>query len=294
MVEYGPQSKSNDKVFSILILSWNNLSFQKLCIKSIQNNSSYNHQIIVHVNEGTDGTLEWVKSEPLLNYTYSNKNIGVCYALNAMRNLVKTDYLVFVNDDMYLCPNWDTHLLDAIKTRTDDLFFYSSTVIEPEWTRNSCWIAPKDYGASPADFKEDDLLKEFESLDKEDWTGATWPPNVVSTRLWDMVGGYSTEFSPGMYSDPDFSMKPSQVGVRDFRGIAKSRAYHFMSKTVGRIKKNNVSKQFLLKWQMTSSTFVKFYLKRGTKYDGSLSEPIVTGDLKMKLFINKLKRIFTV
>jgi GT2 family glycosyltransferase len=293
MIEHNPKGPSKNGVFSILIPSWNNLSFLQLCISSIQKNSSFEHQIIIHVNEGSDGSLEWVKSQPELDFTYSKKNIGVCYALNGMRNLVKTDYMVFVNDDMYLCPDWDTYLMDAIKDKSDDLFFFSATVIEPEWTGNTCVIAPKNYGSAPDNFREKDLLNEFESLEKDDWSGATWPPNVVTTRLWDLVGGYSTEFSPGMYSDPDFSMKLWQAGVRDFRGIAKSRAYHFMSKTVGRIKKNNGSKQFLLKWQMTSSTFVKFYLKRGASYSGPLSEPINTSELKKKMLKNKLKRIFT-
>ena len=51
--------------FSILIPTWNNLSFLKLCVESIRENSSLEHQIIVHINDGSDGTLEWVKAEGL-------------------------------------------------------------------------------------------------------------------------------------------------------------------------------------------------------------------------------------
>ena len=49
-------------MFSILIPSYNNLNYLKLCIKSIVNNSKFNHQIIIHVNEGTDGTLDFLKN----------------------------------------------------------------------------------------------------------------------------------------------------------------------------------------------------------------------------------------
>ena len=48
-------------MFSILIPSFNNLNYLKLCLKSIVNNSIKNHEIIIHVNEGSDGTLEYVK-----------------------------------------------------------------------------------------------------------------------------------------------------------------------------------------------------------------------------------------
>ena len=75
----------NEKpLFSILIPSWNNLDFLKLCVVSIRKNSAYSHEILVHVNDGSDGTLDWVKAEGL-KFTHSPENIGVCYALNGLR-----------------------------------------------------------------------------------------------------------------------------------------------------------------------------------------------------------------
>ena len=89
------------QLFSILIPSWNNLEFLKLCVSSIRKNSKFNHEILIHVNDGSDGTLEWVKSEGL-KYTHSAENVGVCFALNGLRPLATTDYILFMNDDMYV------------------------------------------------------------------------------------------------------------------------------------------------------------------------------------------------
>ena len=50
-------------MFSILIPSFNYLEYLKLCVKSIRKNSNFNHQIIIHVNEGSDGTIEYVKKK---------------------------------------------------------------------------------------------------------------------------------------------------------------------------------------------------------------------------------------
>lgn len=58
-------TNADRELFSIVVPTWNNLRFLKLCIESIRKNSSYRHQIIVHVNDGSDGTLEWVKAEGL-------------------------------------------------------------------------------------------------------------------------------------------------------------------------------------------------------------------------------------
>lgn len=63
--------KSQNRLFSIVIPTWNNLAFLKLCIQSIQRNSYYNHQIIVHVNDGSDGTLEWIKKQVLITHILS-------------------------------------------------------------------------------------------------------------------------------------------------------------------------------------------------------------------------------
>ena len=55
-------TNSESNLFSILIPTWNNLDFLKLCIESIRKNSCFQHQIIVYVNDGSDGTLDWVRS----------------------------------------------------------------------------------------------------------------------------------------------------------------------------------------------------------------------------------------
>jgi glycosyltransferase involved in cell wall biosynthesis len=274
--------------FSIIIPSWNNLSFLQNCIQSIRKNSSYLHQIIVHVNQGKDGSYEWVKAQLDVDYTYSTENIGVCYALNAARTLIHTPYLLYLNDDMYLCPGWDKALLDEIKEIGHDQFFLSSTVIEPIASSNA--VIEKNYGEDVASFQEEKLLKEFNQWAQPDWSGATWPPNIVPVRLWDYVGGYSVEFSPGMYSDPDFSMKLWNAGVRYFKGISKSRAYHFGSKSVQLVKRNKGYHQFIYKWGFTSSLLTKYMLHRGEDWNGPLPEFVMTTKLKWK---NKFKQILS-
>jgi GT2 family glycosyltransferase len=267
---YSQATPNNNAQFSIVIPSWNNLPYLQNCIHSIRKNSKYAHQIIVHINEGKDGSKEWVAEQNDIDYTYSEKNIGVCYALNAARTLVQTKYFLYLNDDMYLCPGWDTALMDEIQSIGHDLFFLSSTVIEPK--ASSICVIEKNYGTNIESFDEKALLENYKLFEKADWAGATWPPNIVPTSLWDLVGGYSIEFSPGLYSDPDFSMKLWQAGVRYFKGVSKSRAYHFGSKSVKRVKSNKGYHQFINKWGFTSSILTKHILHRGEVFTGNLPE----------------------
>ncbi len=254
-----------DAKFSILIPSWNNLELLKLCVDSVVKNSTYRHQIIIHINEGIDGTQDWVKSKGF-DYSYSVKNAGVCYSVNAMATLAKTNYIVYLNDDMYVCPKWDEIFLNEIQKQDGDLWYFSGTMIEPNWSRNKCAIAPFDFGKTANDFNEVSLLKFSEKLDRDNWFGASWPPTIVSKNMFEKVGGYSEEFSPGMYSDPDFSMKLWQAGVRKFYGLGKSLVYHFQSRSTAKVEKNNGRKEFAKKWKIPSSYFYKNILQMGVKY----------------------------
>jgi glycosyltransferase involved in cell wall biosynthesis len=274
-------------VFSIFIPTWNNLAYLKLCIDSLRKYSSIPHEIIVHINEGVDGTRAWVESQADLGFSFSAKNIGVCYALNQCRTLAKADYLVYLNDDMFVCPGWDRALLNEIEGIGHDAFFLSSTAIEPLETGNHCVIV-NNFGTDPETFQEAALLKDFKSPEKRDWQGATWPPNVVHKKIWDLVGGYSIEYSPGLYSDPDFSMKLWQAGVRLFKGVSASRVYHFGGKSTGRIVKNAGYYTFISKWGMSAGTFTKKFLRSGDNFTGSLPGPVLSLPAKIK---NSFKRI---
>ena len=277
--------------FSILIPTWNNLGFLRLCVESIRKNSSFEHQIIVHVNDGSDGTLEWVRAEGL-DYTHTPENVGVCMAMNMMRTKVRTDYMYFLNDDMYVLPGWDDALVKEIDQLPDNKFFLSSTAIQPHTGRHNAVIVA-NYGDTIESFEQERLLSTYRELELSDWMGATIPPNLVHRDIWDLVGGYSVELTPGMYSDPDFTAKLWLCGVRYMKGLSASRVYHFETKSTGRVRKNNGQMQFLMKWGLTSSTFRRLYTHRGCEFQPQLmNQPVNEGLLWRQVMRGRLKALW--
>lgn len=258
-------------MLSIIIPTWNNLPFAKLCVESIRKNSAYPHQVVLHINDGSDGTLEWAKKEGI-DFTHTPDNAGICVAVNMAASIATQDYIVYMNDDMYVCPQWDVALAEEIKAAGTDNFMFSSTMIEPTDHNNPCVIV-KDYGSTIETFKEKALVDECNTFPMHDWYGSTWPPTIVHKKYWHITGGYSIELSPGVSSDDDFAMKMWAAGCRIFKGIGKSRVYHFQSKSTLRIVKNNGRKQFLMKWGINQSTFSKHFTHRGEKYAGPLQDP---------------------
>jgi hypothetical protein len=105
------------------------------------------------------------------------------------------------------------------------------------------------------------------------------------------VGGYSSEFSPGMSSDNDFSMKLWHAGCRVFLGVGDSFVYHFQCKSTGKVKKNDGGRQFLMKWGMRQSVFDRYYLRRGQVAQGlKLDELEDTRELRWQLLRSRIKR----
>lgn len=276
-------------MFTILIPTWNNLPYLKVCVESIRKHSSFQHQIIIHINEGNDGTREWVREQGL-EHTFSDQNIGICKALNQASRLAKTKYISYFNDDMYALPGWDYHLMKDIESIGHQNFFISATMIEPADGKDPNILQGFDFGDLNG-FRERELVQSYKEMRKSDWCGASWPPNVVPRALWEKVGGYSDEFSPGMYSDPDFSMKLWQEGVRYFKGIGESKVYHFMSKSTGKIVRNDGRTTFIKKWKISPGYFYRSMLRMGDNWTGELHTPfkgLAFMLMKIKVFFKTL------
>lgn len=285
-------TEQKSPLFSIFIPSWNNLPLLKLCCESIEKNSTYKHEILIHVNDGSDGTLDWVRSKGY-KYTHSTENIGVCWAMNGLRPLMTTDYIMYVNDDMYMLPGWDKALYDEVAKMPDNKWYLASTIIQRSgFDSRPNGIRVGNYGHSAETFDEARLLKEYREYEGVDWRGAEFPPVLVHRDMWDLVGGYSIEFTPGMASDPDFDAKLWLAGVRTFKGLGNSLCYHFMSKTVNRIVKNNGPIQFLRKYGITIRAFHEQMLRQDTPWEEDVPE--TPAKLRQELMRSSVKRLLTI
>ena len=286
-------------MFSIIIPTFNNLEYLKITLNSILKNSKYNHEIIIHINEGTDGTLEYIKNNNF-KYTYSKKNLGLCSSVNLAAKSAATNYILYSHDDMYFCPDWDFYLFKDVRKLQTDKFYLSASMIE----KNSGHIQI-DAGDTYENFDEKKLQSDLVKISFYDFQGSHWAPHLIHKSIWDKIGGFSEEFNPGIGSDPDLNMKLWKEGVRIFKGLAEFKVYHFSSVTLRKKKDlvvNNGSKTFLKKWKITPIFFVKYYLRGGIfkdnkilsqKYIGPVDEPIKNFSYYKDLLKCKIKLIFS-
>ena len=274
-------------MFSIVIPTFNNIEYLKLCLESLKKNSKYNHQIIIFINEGNDGTLSYVK-EKNIEYIHSPKNVGLCIAVNKAANLAKNDYIMYSHDDMYFCPGWDEVFYNEIKKHSKNKDFYlSGTMIQPfdSFININC-------GKSIDQFDENKLLKEFNKIKFSDYQGSTWAPHLIPTKTWRKIDGFSEEYTYGIGSDPDLCMKLWQIGVRLFKGLGDCRVYHFGSISLRKKVYNEGHKIFLLKWGITAKFFKRFYLNSDKIFKQELNSPKINTSYIFNLIVCKLKYIY--
>lgn len=101
-------------MISIITAVHNQLGFNKLFLNSLRKNSSLPHEIIIVDNHSTDGSAEFFEQEGCTvirnpeNHCYpESQNMGI--------QLAKYDYFAFLNNDIYVAPEWDKRILEAMR-----------------------------------------------------------------------------------------------------------------------------------------------------------------------------------
>jgi len=280
-------------MFSIIIPTFNNLDYLKNCIESIKKNSTYHHEIIPHVNEGKDGTIEYLKKVNI-EYTYTNYNSGICTGMNMAAKKAKTNYILYAHDDFYFCPKWDSVLKNEVDKIGHNRFYLSGTMVNNGQIELNC-------GNDLDTFDEKKLLKKIDESNYHDFQGSTWAPHLIHKDIWNKVGGFSEEFFPGTGSDPDLNMKLWMENVRIFKGINDFKVYHFGSIVTRKYKNHPTimtesgsrgAKIFLLKWGITINFFKKYIINSDEEYHGELKSPKKNVDFFIKLMLCKMNYLY--
>jgi len=276
---------------SILIPTFNNLSYLKFFLNSLKENSLFEHEIIIHVNDGSDGTLDFVKKSNF-KFTHSKENIGLCSSMNNAYKLSTSDFLLYAHDDMYFCKNWDKYLIDEINKQKNNFYYLSGTNVSTRFG-----LINYNCGDTLENFDENKFLKFCIDDNTPDLQSSHWAPHLIHRELWDKIGGFSEEFNPGDGSDPDFCMELWKKGVRIFKGLNDFKVYHFGSITTRKKKfltLNRGDKIFLKKWGISINFFEKYYLKSGLNNKKELifnefKEPLTNPTKNINFYIELIK-----
>jgi hypothetical protein len=101
---------------SIIILTYDQCSFTKVCLESIERFTHYANMEIVVVNNGsTDDTAEflasWSSTRPWARVVTNESNRGFAAGNNCGARAATGEYLIFLNNDTFVTDGWVGDLL---------------------------------------------------------------------------------------------------------------------------------------------------------------------------------------
>lgn len=104
----------NNPSKDIIIIVKDCLDYTKQCIESILQSTS-NFKLYVWDNNSSEDTKSFLKSIPDINLVSSDKNLGFVIPNNKMIKKGNSDYVILLNNDTIVSPNWDRMLMAILK-----------------------------------------------------------------------------------------------------------------------------------------------------------------------------------
>jgi GT2 family glycosyltransferase len=224
------------------ITTYNTLPYLKLAIQSVRKYSHFsNMPLIVHAENCTDGTNEWLLENAstyaltLLIEEGNDPPRGIGGGMNLCASKVTTEYINFIHSDFFVTPDWDLNLYRVFEKYPDEKLWVNSHRVEPNMFNNpssrpGTIVVPKDeFGELHTNFNEEYFVawaKEFSGLNNFEIPKGEGVSGLVRKRDWDEIGGNDSQFAPAWWEDYDLFLRMRHAGFR-FVLPSTSVVYHF-------------------------------------------------------------------
>ncbi len=109
---------------SIIVLTYNNLEYNRLCIDSILKKTAYpNYELIIVDNQSTDGTIVYLseleqKKIPNVKIIFNDKNSGFAGGNNIGIQNAKGNYVLLLNNDTVVTRGWLTAMTKHLENNS--------------------------------------------------------------------------------------------------------------------------------------------------------------------------------
>ncbi len=210
----GPVVHSVFPKASIIIVTYNNLSLNRLCLASLFERTEWpNFEVFVVDNGSTDGTREYLleaqNNFPDLQVILNEKNLGFAAANNIGLQKADGDFVVFLNNDTVVPRGWLSALIRHLNGDSSiGLIGPVTNAIGNEAMIQVGYEQVEDMPKWAADYvREND--------------GRLFPIpmlalfcTVMRREVLDQVGPLDERFGIGMFEDDDFNHRIRDLGLK--------------------------------------------------------------------------------
>jgi GT2 family glycosyltransferase/trans-aconitate methyltransferase len=281
---------------SIIILTYNNLIYNQICIDSIRKYTEEDtYEIIVVDNNSTDGTREWLKNQKDVFVILNNENVGFPKGCNIGIAASKSENdILFLNNDTVVTPMWLNNLktciysddkIGAVASITNNCSNYQSISVTYIDIQDMIPFAQANNVSSSKKWEEKSRLVAFCMLVKRD--------------VLEKTGIMDERFTPGNFEDDDLCMRIIESGYKMML-CNDSFIHHFGSSSFNKdnTKFNNLlitnGKKFEDKWGFNSNlgSTVKFDIIQRIDEEEEKELNILEFDCGLGATILKLKYMY--
>lgn len=244
---------------SIVIPIYNKFSLTLQCLASIQKNISrkYSYEVIIVDNNSTDGSKA-LANVPGLIYQYNKENLGFVGGCNSGADRARGEYIVFLNNDASVEPNWLETLIATLETYPG-AGLVGSKIIYPDGRLQEAGgiIYSDGTGNNYGKYDHPDRYQYNFVREVDYCSGASI---ILKKSLFDEFGGFDDLYAPAYYEDTDLAFKTRKKGLKVLYQ-PKSVIYHIEGATAGTSTTGGFKKyqainheKFLKRWKKELST----------------------------------------
>ena len=197
---------------SIIVVSFNNLEYLRLCIESIFEYSNYpNFEVIVVDNSSLDGSAEYLKGkkeEGKIETILNPQNLGFAKANNQGIEIASGEYIILLNDDTVVTQNWIFGLIKYLNLPGIGMVGPVTNEIGNEAKINIAYSSLEEMRGWAEEYTRAHKEKYFEIKMLALFCIA------FKKSLLDDVGLLDERFEIGMFEDDDFSVRVKNAGYQ--------------------------------------------------------------------------------
>lgn len=198
---------------SIVIPVYNQFEFTYHCVESIiKNSGDISYEILIGNDCSTDLTTQIEQIIPGVRCITNEKNLRFVLNCKNAAKYAKGTYLLFLNNDTQVQPNWLEPLVTLIES-ADDIGMVGSKLVYPDGTlQEAGGILWRDGSAWNYGNRQNPALPEFNYVKEVDYiSGAAI---MLPRALWEEIGGFDERFVPAYCDDSDLAFTVRKMGYR--------------------------------------------------------------------------------
>jgi GT2 family glycosyltransferase len=202
-----PCAKHESELVSIVIPVFNLVDYTRICLESIWRNTKHPFELIIVDNGSTDGTVEYLARLPCM-VIRNDVNLGVPKAFNQGIRASSGKYVLTLNNDTIVTPDWLSRMVRCAE---------SNDAIGIVGTMSNAVRGPqRDEGASYSGV--DGIFAYAERRAEEFKDRNFYYPRLVAIamlvkrKIFERVGLFEEDFSPGNYEDDDLCIRTLLAG----------------------------------------------------------------------------------